>query len=67
VRVKLDEQSEWRKGEIATVLSHRSYEVRLQEDDTVRRRTSKHVRFAAEEPIISRCRPATRRRTADAT
>jgi len=38
VRMKFDDQSDWRKAEIANVLPHRSYELRL-EDGTVRRRT----------------------------
>jgi hypothetical protein len=51
VRVKFDERPEWRKAEIADVMPHRSYMVRF-EDGTTRRRTSKHVRFSAESPII---------------
>jgi hypothetical protein len=51
VRVKYNEHPEWRKAEIAEVLPHRSYLVRF-EDGTTRRRTSKHVRFSAEPPII---------------
>ena len=35
------------------VLPHRSYEVRL-EDGTTRRRTSRHVRFSSEPPIVFR-------------
>jgi len=49
--MKFDDQFYWRKAEIANVLPHRSYELRL-EDGTVRRRTSKHVRFSTEPPII---------------
>ena len=41
--MKFDDQSDWRKAEIANVLPHRSYDLRL-EDGTVRRRTSRHVR-----------------------
>jgi hypothetical protein len=51
VRVKFDDRPEWRKAEITQVLPHRSYNVRFG-DGTVRRRTSKHVRFSAEPPII---------------
>jgi hypothetical protein len=51
VRVKFDDRPEWRKAEIDKVLPHRSYEVRF-EDGTVRRRTSKHVRFSPEPPIV---------------
>jgi hypothetical protein len=39
------------RAEITQLLPHRSYNVRF-EDGTVRRRTSKHVRFSAEPPII---------------
>ena len=51
VRVKFDERPDWRKAQVTNVLPHRSYEVRF-EDGTVRRRTSKHVRFSTEPPII---------------
>ena len=52
VRVRYDE-NDWRKAEIARVLPHRSYEVRFG-DGSVRRRTSRHVRFSSEPPIIIR-------------
>ena len=48
VRVRFDD---WRKAEVAKVLPNRSYEVKF-EDGTVRRRTSRHVRFSVEKPII---------------
>jgi hypothetical protein len=51
VRVKFDDRPDWRKAEITQMLPHRSYNARF-EDGTVRRRTSKHVRFSAEPPII---------------
>jgi hypothetical protein len=52
VRVKFDDRSpEWRKAEISKVLPHRSYEVNF-DDGTTRRRTSRHVRFSMEPPII---------------
>ena len=52
VRVKYDDRStEWRKAEVSKVLPHRSYEVNF-DDGTTRRRTSRHVRFSAEPPII---------------
>lgn len=51
VRVQFDDRPDWRKAEVTEVLPHRSYEVRF-EDGTTRRRTSKHVRFSAEAPII---------------
>jgi len=42
---------DWRKGQIANNLPHRSYEIET-EDGSLRRRTSRHVRFANEPPII---------------
>ena len=51
VRVKYDDHPEWRRGEIADILPHRSYAVRF-EDGTTRRRTSRHVAFSSEPPII---------------
>jgi hypothetical protein len=51
VRVKFVDLPDWRKAEVTEVHPHRSYEVRF-EDGTTRRRTSKHVRFSAEPPII---------------
>ena len=51
VCVKFDDHSDLRKGEIADVLPHRSYTVKL-EDGTTRRRTSRHVRISAEPPIV---------------
>jgi len=51
VRIKHD--NDWRKAEVARVLQHRSYEVRL-EDGTTRRCTSRHVRFSSEPPIVLR-------------
>lgn len=50
VRVKHD-ANDWRKGEISRVLPHRSYEIQL-EDGSTRRRTSRHVRFSSEPPIV---------------
>ena len=52
VRIRYDE-GDWRKAEVANVLPHRSYEVRL-EDGTTRRRTSRHVRFSSEPPVVYR-------------
>ena len=52
VRVRYDD-SDWRKAEVARVLPHRSYEVRFG-DGTTRRRTSQHVRFSSEPPIVIR-------------
>ena len=51
VRCKVsDDADNWQKGEIADTLPFRSY-IRLQ-DGTMRRRTSKHVRFTSEPPIL---------------
>jgi len=50
VRVRCDE-ADWRKAEVSRQLPHRSYEVKL-DDETTRRRTSKHVRRGSEPPII---------------
>jgi len=52
VRMRHDD-NDWRKAEVSRVLPHRSYEVRL-EDGTTRRRTSRHVRFSSEPPIVIR-------------
>ena len=51
VRVRFDDRPDWRKAEVAKVLPNRSYEVKF-EDGTVRRRTSRHVHFSGEKPII---------------
>ena len=50
VRVRFDE-NEWRKAQVSRVLPHRSYEVRF-DDGSTRRRTSRHVRFSSEPPIV---------------
>jgi len=50
VRVRYD-KGDWRKGEIARHLPHRSYVIKL-EDGSIRRRTSRHVRFSSEPAII---------------
>jgi hypothetical protein len=50
VRFRNDD-GDWRKAEVARILPHRSYEVRL-EDGSTRRRTSRHVRFTSEPPIV---------------
>jgi len=54
LRVRYDD-SDWRKAEVARAgaLPHRAYEVRF-EDGTTRRRTSRHVRFSSESPIVIR-------------
>ena len=51
VRFQVHEGSEWRKGEVTRVLPHRSYDIKA-EDGSVKRRTSKHVRFSREPPIV---------------
>ena len=51
VRFQVKEGSEWQKGEIVKVLPHRSYEVKT-DDGTVKRRTTKHVRFTNEPKVI---------------
>jgi hypothetical protein len=56
VRVRYDD-NDWRKAEVARVLPHRSYDVRF-DDGTTRRRTSRHVRFSSEPPIIIRTETA---------
>jgi hypothetical protein len=49
VRVRCND--EWRKAEIKRTLPHRSYQVQM-EDGTTRRRTSRHIRFSSESPIV---------------
>ena len=51
VRFQVQQGSEWKKGEINRVLPHRSYEVKTEDGET-RRRTSRHVRFSREQPIL---------------
>jgi hypothetical protein len=51
VRVKLKPDSDWHKATVEETLPYRSYTVRL-EDGSTRRRTSKHVRFSPEPPIV---------------
>ena len=53
VRTRWDRSQPWTKAEVTKVLPHRSYQLRY-EDGTVRRRTSKHVRWSPEPPIIIR-------------
>jgi len=50
VRFPHDEH-DWRKAEVARILPHRSYEVNLA-DGSRRRRTSRHVRFPNEPPLV---------------
>ena len=53
VRTRCDKRHPWKKADVVNVLPHRSYELRY-EDGSVRRRTSKHVRFSPEPPIVIR-------------
>ena len=57
VRFKIDDNSEWQKGEVTKALPHRSYEIQT-EDGSTRRRTSKHVRLTRERPIVLNNDPA---------
>jgi len=52
VHVRFDEK-DWRKAEVSKQLPFRSYGVRF-DDGTTRRRTSCHVHFSNEPPIIMR-------------
>ena len=45
--------NDWRKAEVVRVLPHRAYDVQM-DDGSVRRRTSRHVKFSSEPPIIRR-------------
>ena len=51
VRVKVDNTGQWKKGRVVNQLPFRSYDVEL-DDGTMRRRTSRHVRFSAEPPTV---------------
>jgi len=53
VRTRWNSGEEWRKAIVTEVLPHRSYNVQF-EDGTIRRRTSKHVRFSREPPLVIR-------------
>jgi len=53
VRTRWNDGEEWRKGKIVDVLPYRSYNVQF-EDGSVLRRTSKHVRFSREPPLVVR-------------
>ena len=50
VRMRFTE-GDWRKAEVADILPHRSYQLRMA-DGSTRRRTSRHVRFSSEPPLI---------------
>jgi len=51
VRTRWNDREEWRKARVVKVLPYRSYEVQF-DDGSVRRRTSKHVRFSREPPVV---------------
>jgi hypothetical protein len=51
VRVKLDDRSDWQKGQIGKKRPFRSYDVQL-ESGVVRRRTSRHARRSSKAPVI---------------
>jgi transposase InsO family protein len=53
VRTRWNNNDEWEKAEVTRVLPHRSYLLRF-ENGSTRRRTSKHVRFSNEPPLIIR-------------
>ena len=53
VRTRWDQSDDWRKATVVEVLPHRSYRVQF-DDGSIRRRTSKHVRFSREAPLIMR-------------
>ena len=53
VRARWNNNDDWRKAEVVKVLPHRSYEVRT-DDGSTRRRTSRHVRFSSEPPVVIR-------------
>ena len=53
VRTRRSKKQPWDKAEVTKVLPYRSYEPRF-EDGSVRRRTSRHVRFSPEPPLIIR-------------
>jgi len=53
VRTRWDRKNPWEKAEVIKVLPHRSYQLKF-ENNTTRRRTSRHVRFSQEPPVIIR-------------
>jgi len=53
VRTRWNKHDDWEKAVITKVLPHRSYQLRF-EDGSTRRRTSKHVRFLSEPPLVIR-------------
>jgi len=53
VRTRWNNKDEWEKADVTKVLPHRSYLFRY-EDGSTRRRTSRHIRFSPEPPLIIR-------------
>ena len=53
VKTRWKSGEEWDKETVVDVLPHRSYQVQF-EDVTTRRRTSRHVRFSREPPVVIR-------------
>ncbi len=53
VRTRWADGDEWRKATVVEVLPYRSYNVQF-DDGSIRRRTSKHVRFSREPPLVIR-------------
>ena len=51
VRTRWQTGGEWEKAKVNKVLPHRSYELQMR-DGSTRRRTTKHVRFSRETPVI---------------
>ena len=53
VRTRWKTDGDWQKGTVVNVHPYRSYDVQF-EDGSIRRRTSKHVRFSREPPLVAR-------------
>ena len=60
------DQHDWRKGEVTKILPHRSYAIRTEDGPTFRR-TSRHVRLSAEQPIQIKADPDEDDETVDLT
>ena len=54
MRTRWNKNEDWKKARVVEVLPHRSFKVQFA-DGTIRRRTSKHVRFTNEPPGTDRC------------
>lgn len=53
VRTRWNADSDWQKAQVVKVHPFRSYDLQY-EDGSIRRRTSKHVRFSREPPLVIR-------------